>query len=272
MSAPLLSSTDLFAPAPARTGRLGQLNAGVKLLATLLMTIGLLLVKDWVSVGSIFLLELVALRLLGLNPLKLLGTFWPILFAALLSGWSTSLLVEKTGETLIHWGVLWITTDSLTVGVTLALRGLALALPGLMLITTTDPTDIADSLAQTAKLPARFVLAALASLRLVGLMMSEWNVLGQARRARGLGSHDSLWQRLKTLVGQTFALLVQAIRRGTRLATTMEARGFGSGKRTWARVPTYSRADLWFFVGALAICAAGIGLSATAGTLLWMWQ
>lgn len=272
MSTPLLGSVDLFASAPARNSRLGTLNAGVKLLATLMLTVGLLLVKDWVSVGTIFFLELLALYLAGLKPLKLLGTFWPVLFAALLSGWSTALLVEKTGDTLIHWGIIWITSDSLIVGITLALRGLALALPGLALITTTDPTDIADSLAQTAKLPARFVLAALASLRLVGLMMSEWNTLGQARRARGLGSQDSLWQRLNTLVGQTFALLVQAIRRGTRLATTMEARGFGQGKRTWARVPTYSRADLWFFLGTIAIMTVGIAVAAGAGTLTWTWQ
>lgn len=265
-------SVDLFATTAARRGRLGRLNAGVKLLATLLLTLGLLLVKDPVSAGVILVLELVALRLAGLHPLKLLGAFWPVAFGALLSGWSTALLVEKTGETVFQLGFIWVTTDSLAVGFALMLRGLAMALPGLLLIATTDPTDIADSLAQTAKLPARFVLAALASLRLVGLMFSEWRVLGQARRARGLGSQDSLWQRFKTALGQTFALLVQAIRRGTRLSVTMEARGFGRGKRSWARVPEYSLADLWFFVTCLGIVACGWGLAAWTGYLTWLWQ
>lgn len=265
-------SIDVFAATPTRHSALGRLNAGVKLLATLLLTIGLILVKDWVSSGSILVLEMLALACAGVNPLRLLGKFWPVLFGALLSGWSTSLLTEKTGETLIHWGMIWVTTDSLATGVALMLRGLAMVLPGLLLIATTDPTDIADSLAQTAKLPARFVLAALASLRLVGLMLSEWNVLGQARRARGLGSDDNLWQRFTTLLGQTFALLVQAIRRGTRLSTTMEARGFGTGKRSWARVPHYSLRDALFFCVCCAVIALGFLSAHLAGTLTWIWQ
>lgn len=263
---------DPFAVTAERQGRLGQLNAGVKLGVSFIVTLGLLLTQDWVTSLTVLCLELVLLQLLGLNPLVLLGRFWPVLCAALLSGWSTSLLAEKTGTTLIQFGPLWVTTGSAAVGFALMLRGLAMLLPGLLLIATTDPTDIADSLAQTLKLPARFVLGALAALRLVGLMMSEWNTLGQARRARGLGSQDTLWLRARTLGGQTFALLVQAIRRGSRLATTMEARGFGPGPRTWARVPSYRRADLWFTLGALGVLACGYTLAALMGSLTWVWQ
>ncbi|GGH62427.1 energy-coupling factor transporter transmembrane component T family protein [Rothia aerolata] len=264
---------DLFADSVEKQGAIGRLNAGVKLLATLLMTLALILVKDWVSAGSILLLELIALRAVGVHPLRLLGRFWPVLFGALLSGWSTALLVEKTGRVVLEIGFLLVTTDSLATGFALMLRGLAMVLPGLLLIATSDPTDIADSLAQTAKLPARFVLAALAALRLVGLMFTEWNALGQARRARGLGGRDNPWQTLKTVGGQTFALLVQAIRRGTRLSTTMEARGFGGPEpRTWARQVTYSRGDLFFFLGCLLLIAAGYSISAAAGELTFLWQ
>ncbi len=56
----------------------------------------------------------------------------------------------------------------------------------------------------------------------------EWNALGQARRARGLGAGQSLMGRAQTFGAQSFALLVQAIRRGSRLAITMEARGLGA--------------------------------------------
>ena len=99
----------------------------------------------------------------------------------------------------------------------------------------TDPTDLADALAQKARLPHRFVLGTLAAMRLVGLMAEEWQTIGMARRARGVGSHGSPLQRLRATLGQSFGLLVQAIRRASRLAVTMEARGFGSGQRTWAR-------------------------------------
>lgn len=263
---------DPFALTAERQGTLGKLNAGVKLGATLVLTLGLLITQDWVTSLTVLCLELALLQLLGLKPLALLGRFWPVLFAALLSGWSTSLLAEKTGTTLIQLGPLWVTTGSAAVGFALMLRGLAMLLPGLFLVATTDPTDMADSLAQTLKLPARFVLAALAALRLVGLLMSEWNTLGQARRARGLGSQDTPWLRIRTLGGQTFALLVQAIRRGSRLATTMEARGFGAGPRTWARIPSYRLVDLWFLLGTLGVLACGYALAACTGSLTWVWQ
>lgn len=263
---------DLFALGPTHRSRAGRLNAGTKLLATFLLSTGLLLIKDWGTALAVFILELALLKAWGLQPLALLARFWPLLIGTLLTGWSTSLVADKTGETLLQLGFIWITADSLAMGISLMVRGLALILPSLLLITTTDPTHLGDSLAQTAKLPARFVLAALAALRLLGLMFSEWHTLGQARRARGLGASDSLPRRVRTLAGQTFALLVQAIRRGTRLATTMEARGFGAGPRTWARVPTYTKDDPLFLACCLGVLTTGYLLSALAGTLTWAWQ
>lgn len=263
---------DLFALGPAHRSRAGKLNAGTKLLATFLLSIGLLLIKDWGTALVVFALELALLKAWGVQPFALLARFWPLLIGTLLTGWSTSLIADKTGETVLQVGFLWITTDSLAMGISLMVRGLALILPSLLLITTTDPTHLGDSLAQTAKLPARFVLAALAALRLLGLMFSEWHTLGQARRARGLGASDSLLRRVRTLAGQTFALLVQAIRRGTRLAVTMEARGFGAGPRTWARVPVYSRDDVTFLLCCLGTLIIGYVTSGLTGTLTWVWQ
>ncbi|WP_421084483.1 energy-coupling factor transporter transmembrane component T family protein [Rothia nasimurium] len=263
---------DFFAPTPAHTSRIGRLSAGSKLLATLVLSLGLVLIRDWVSAATILTLQLALFFAWGLNPLTLLARFWPLLIGTLLTGWSTSLIADKTGDTLLQVGFIWVTTDSATTGIALMIRSLALILPGILLITTTDPTDIADALAQTAKLPARFVLAALAALRLVTLMMSEWATLGQARRARGLGSSDSLLRQLKTVTGQGFALVVQSIRRGTRLATTMEARGFGAGARTWARTPVYGKDDLYFLLICLGILLAGYGTAAFTGTLTWVWM
>lgn len=264
---------DLFADSIDRQTPVGRLNAGVKLLATLAITIALILVKDWVSAASILALELLALKLMGIHPLRLLGRFWPVLIGALLSGWSTALLVEKTGRTVFELGFILVTTDSLATGFALMLRGLAMVLPGLLLIATTDPTDIADSLAQTLRLPARFVLAALAALRLVSLMFTEWNTLGQARRARGLGGSANPVQAISAAMGQVFALLVQAIRRATRLSVTMEARGFGgTTRRSWARAVRYSAGDAWFALGCIALVAAGYGIAWWAGELSFLWQ
>ena len=66
--------------------------------------------------------------------------------------------------------------------------------------------------------------------------------------------------------------MVQAIRRGSRLAVTMEARGFGTGKRSWARVPAYSRRDAYVAVAAAVIVACAYGISLGLGTLRFLWQ
>ena len=183
-----------------------------------------------------------------------------------------AILVNKTGAVLLDFGLNTITEGSLAAAFSMMIRSLAMILPTFAFVLSTDPTDLADSLARTFHLPARFVLAALAALRLVGILFGEWNTLGQARRARGLGAGQGPIGRIKTGAGQAFALMVQAIRRGSRLAVTMEARGFGTGKRSWARVPVYSRRDAYVAVAASVIVACAYGVSLGLGTLRFLWQ
>ena len=133
----------------------------------------------------------------------------------------------------------------------------------MLIFSTTDPTDLADSLAQQVKLPARFVLGALAAMRLLGLMAEHWTTLGHARRARGLGSR---------FLSQAFGLLVQAIRMATRLAVTMESRGFGAGPRTWARRASFTRADWLVALAGFLIAATATAAALAAGTWNLVWQ
>jgi energy-coupling factor transport system permease protein len=116
------------------------------------------------------------------------------------------------------------------------------------------------------------VLGTLAAMRLVGLLAEEWQTIGMARRARGVGSHGSPLQRLRATLGQSFGLLVQAIRRASRLAVTMEARGFGTGQRTWARESTYSLLDVWVVLGGVLIAAAAVIAATGMGTWNFVWR
>ena len=138
-------------------------------------------------------------------------------------------------------------------------------------VNASDPdavADLADALGQIARLPARFVLGALAGLRLVGLLVSDWRELALARRARGVADRG----RLRRFLGMAFALFVLAIRRGTHLATAMEARGFGTdpavigAPRTWARPSRLRVRDGVIVLLAVAIAACGVGSALWAGT------
>jgi energy-coupling factor transport system permease protein len=67
--------------------------------------------------------------------------------------------------------------------------------------------------------------------------------------------------------GQVFSLLVVALRRGTALATAMEARGLGApAQRTWSRPSTFGRADLVVVAAGLIVAFGSLAVGVAAGT------
>ncbi|MGG5170622.1 energy-coupling factor transporter transmembrane component T family protein [Pseudarthrobacter sp. J1738] len=245
---------------------LSRANPLAKFAAVVIITLALVLSIDWLSASVALAAELLILPLAGLSARQLFQRGWPLLLAAILGGWSTALLAPEHGRMLFDVGIWSMSEGSLTLGLAFMLRGLAVALPAVLLMACTDPTDLADSLAQQAKLPHRFVLGTLAALRLVGIMVQEWQTIGMARRARGVGATGNPLVRIKAKLGQSFGLLVQAIRRASRLAVTMEARGFGAGERSWARPAAYSGMDVWVLGGGLLIALAAVSAAVVCGT------
>jgi energy-coupling factor transport system permease protein len=250
---------------------LTRANPLAKFAAVTLITMVLALSIDWVSASVALAFELALLPLAGLTLGLLWQRGWQLILAAALGGWSTTILAPDSGNILLDARIWSISEGSLELGLGFMIRGLAIALPAVLLMSCTDPTDLADALAQKAKLPHRFVLGTLAALRLVGLMAEEWQTIGMARRARGVGSRGNPWQRMRATLGQSFGLLVQAIRRATRLAVTMEARGFGGASRTWARASTYSVLDVWVVLGGVLIAAGAVAAALWAGTWNMVW-
>jgi energy-coupling factor transport system permease protein len=156
-----------------------------------------------------------------------------------------------------------VTDGSLGLAGATVLRILAIGLPALVLFLTVDPTDLADGLGQVLHLPSRFVLGALAALRLAGLFLDDWRSLELARRARGTADRG----RLRRFAGQAFALLVLSIRRGSKLATAMEARGFGaSTTRTWARPSRFGWPEVLLLTIGAAVAASAVTVAILAGT------
>lgn len=71
---------------------------------------------------------------------------------------------------------------------------------------------------------------------------------------------------MRRFAGQAFALFVLAIRRGTKLATAMEARGFGApGARTWARPSLLRPRDGVLVLIAAVVAAASVIAALAAG-------
>jgi energy-coupling factor transport system permease protein len=254
-------------PPGARLAVVARANPVAKLAIALAIPLGLILTVDPVTAGTALLLELLALPLCGVGPRSLLRHGWIVLLGALPAGVLTALFGPDGGVTLAGIGPVTLTATSLTAAAAITLRILAIGLPGVVLIATTDPTDLADALAQVLHLPHRFVLSALAAFRLFGVLGEEWRSLTMARRARGLQVRGPA--ALRSLLGRVFALFVLAIRRATVLAGAMEARGFGvQRERSWARPSRFTPRDAAVALGGPVI----IGVATAAGVAAGAWK
>lgn len=255
--------TDL-ADTRARAGVVARINPVAKLGVSALLAVPLILTLDPVSAAVALVLEAVLFLFAGIGWREFWVRTWPVWLAAPLTGLTIALYGETSGTVYVDWFVLRISEGSLVLAVATMLRVLAIALPSVVLFITVDPTDLADGLGQILRLPARFVLGALAGLRMVGLFLDDWRALELARRARGVADRG----RIRRFLGMAFALLVLSIRRGAKLATAMEARGFGApGRRTWARESRFGAPE-WALL-AVGAAISGIAIAAAVATGAW---
>lgn len=230
-----------------------------KLAAALLLPILLLFSLDPVVPAVALAGELLAVPFFGVSYRALARRCVPLLIsAAALMITFAFFAGERTGATLLALGPAVVTTGTLATSGALALRLFAIALPGIIVFLTTDPTDLADSLSQHARVSPRFAIGALAAFRLVGLMQEEWRTITYARRARGVEARNPV-AALRMFTGTAFILLVGAIRRGVRLSLAMDARGFDAGhRRGIARPSSFGPADWLLIAGSAALGALAL--------------
>ena len=248
---------------PGARGLLAHTNPVARVLALLVATTPLLITIDPVSAGVALALELALMPLSGVSARSFFLKATPLLLAAPLGALSMLLYASPGGNVYWQFGPAAISDHSMWLALGIGLRMCAIVMPAIALLDRIDPTDMGDGLAQILRLPARPVLAALAGARMTSLMAADWKALERARRARGVGDAS----RIRSFLRGSFSLLVFALRRSGKLATTMEARGFGAaGKRTWARVSRLRAADAVLMVVAIALPAIALAASIWAGT------
>lgn len=250
-----------------RSTALARCNPLTKIAVALILMVGALLSIDLVSAGVVLLAALLALPATGLDLAAAAKRLWFLPAGALLAAWGTALLAEKTGDVVVDFGPILFTTGSLAAAAAIFVRALALAIPLIVLASTIDPRDLADALIQHLRLPEVVVVSVLAASRLLGLLVSEWQVLAMARRARGVAG-GSLLRRTGSLFSGVFVLLVVSIRRATTLAMAMEGRAFGRPGRTWRRRSSFAVRDVVAVLLSLAVCAVAIG----AAHMLGVWN
>lgn len=253
---------------PDPTAPLGRANPVAKLAAALILMVALFASLDGVTAAVVLGGLMALLPMSGLSPRVLLGRARLIGILAVSIGLFNILFAaDQVGPIIAELGPLRIGAETVVAGAGLALRLLAIALAGLLATATSDPVEVADALIQQLRVSPRFAIGALAALRQLPLLAREWEVIGMARRARGVDGGRSPVAATRLLASRVFGLLVSAIRRGSRLALAMEARGFGAAPcRTVARPRRLRPSDWWWIVGAVGLGGGAIAVSLALGT------
>ncbi len=256
----------LVALAPDPDAALARFNPVAKISAAGILMAGLLVTLDPVTPGVLLAIELAVLPATGVSMGTLARRTWPLLLG--IAGVALSnLLIVDGGHPVLAIGPLDVTSDAVTAAASVSLRLLAIALPGILVLATTDPMDLADALVQRWHAPPRFAYGALAALRLLPLLSADWQQVTRARRARGLDPGRSPVAHLRAFTAKVLAVLVAAVRRGVRLATAMEARGFGATDvaRTIARPQPLLARDWWLIAGTVTAVLAATALAVAVG-------
>jgi energy-coupling factor transport system permease protein len=236
---------------------LGRTSPVVKLAIALVWLVGLAFTERFAPPLALTAVAVSAGLTIGaIPPRELARALAPLWVAALGIGISNAVFSMSNGDpaasTLFEIGPVRITVDAVVTGAALALRVVALACVGAVFTLTTDPTRLADSLTGQAGVSPRFAYGALAAYQAIPRFAEDLTTLRAARRIRGL--RGSWHPRL--LVG----VLVLAIRHGDRLALAMDARAFGSGRRTSYRVLRWTWLDAVMAIGSAAILVVALAL------------
>lgn len=228
-----------------------------KLGAAFVCMLALFITVDVVTSAIVLVGVCAALPLSGLPPRPLARRLGPLAVAAVGIGAFNTVFAPQ---------------PDLANGAAVALRLVGIALAGLVAVATIEPTDLADALTQHTPASPRFVVAALAAWRLAPLFAQRWEVIGLARRARGIEEGRGPFGTLRAGRGRMFALLVGVIRRATSLALAMDARGFGQRDcRTSARPRSIGGADWGVLAAATLLSATATAISIALGTWRPLW-
>lgn len=246
---------------------LARRNPTVKFAVLAVTSLALILVFDAVTPLVLYVLTVGALIVTrSMRPRVLVTT--QAVFAAFALGIVSANVFTRPGEVLWQAGILRVTVEGLEVGIALGIRTLLMGLLAMAFIVSTDPVRLMTSLNQHARLSIRVSSSLLAGYRLLQTIDREWQAIRHAhlvRAPRTRSGRPRLGARGNARAA--FGLLVAMIRRGERIAQSLEQRGLGRQPRTvWKPVPL-DRGDALFASAIVCSFAAVIAVSAFAGVL-----
>lgn len=246
---------------------LARRNPTVKLVVVFIVSLGLLFLLDPVSTWTLYALAVVGVFVGAKIPWRtLLLAQLPFIAFAFGVFWIN--VVSRPGDVLWEFGLLRVTVEGISMGAALAARALTIGALSVGFIYSTDAVRLMASLHQHARLPARVSYAVMSGYRLLEQLSREWTIIRHAQDVRApLSAAGRPRRGWRSFLSAGFTLLITALRRGERVAESLESRGLGLHPRTIWRPVELGRADALFAVGVVLVLAAVICGAALAGVL-----
>lgn len=256
-----------FATVVVAPSALSQRNPTVKLAVLFIACLALLFVLDPVTPTVIYLLSLTSVLLGGRLSLGTVLRAQLPFFAFALGVFSINVL-SRPGVILWQEGALRVTVEGVTIGAALAVRTLAIGILAVGFVLTTDSLALMTSLHQNAKLGARPSYALMAGYRMLQQLPSQWSEIRAAQAVRApLKINGAVRSTPASFARAAFALLVLSIRRGERVAQSLESRGLGLTPRTVWQPVRVEWTDIAFAAAVLGVLGAVITIAGLLGVL-----
>lgn len=239
---------------------LNRLNPLAKLAIVCVMTVAAVWTLDLRVLVALLMVEVIFIPFMGLKPKAIAWRVAPLILIAavvvLTNALFSGIAPEDPTAWVWSWGPFTLSTEALVTTLPIGVRILVLSIPAVLLLGTTDPTDLADAMMQHLKVPARYALSMVVGLRLLPQLRSDWVEQSAALRARGVDTRNP-FTAVRLGPSRLVNLLVFALRRATRSATTMTAKGFEPyAPRTLSRESTLRATDALAVVIAVVAAAA----------------
>jgi energy-coupling factor transport system permease protein len=202
---------------------------------------------------------LTATRVLGRVPWS--AVLRPLMFGAVAGFglfWTYTLFYAGSGPAWVY-------------GAAMAARLLAILSASALFVLTTDPARLVRSLIHQAHLSPRIAYSVFVAYRFVPLLEVEFETIRAAHQMRGGAGGYGPVDNVREVIGYAIPLLASAVRKGERVAMAMESRGFGAlpaNQRTYFRVTTLGRADVWFGGACLCVLGAVVAVRPFASNLM----
>lgn len=157
-------------------------------------------------------------------------------------------------------------SEAFSAGIVLFLRAIACGMVSAVFALTTDPGSLVKALMVSWRLPARVGFSLFAALQLVPDLASEAQQIRLARAMKKGRPPRRIPGPLET-ASLVVPLLAFAIRRATRTAIALEARGLSPDRpRTVIGAPVFRQRDAVFALISMLLVAAALAVTLGAGS------